>query len=52
MAVEMAGDLGKAVDEVVGGKPAGGAIWPVDEQLIARLAGRNRAGGLARACRG
>jgi hypothetical protein len=35
------------LDEVVGGEPAGDGLDAVDEQLIARLAGRAREGGLA-----
>jgi putative transposase len=35
------------LDDLVGGEPAGAdALDAVDEQLIARLAGRARAGGL------
>jgi putative transposase len=35
------------LDEVVGGEPAGDGLDAVDEQLIARLAGKAREGGLA-----
>src|SRR5215217_8138378 len=35
------------LDKVVGGEPAGDGLDAVDEQLIARLAGKAREGGLA-----